>query len=408
MADVAENLNSLHKTVYGDGVPELVPDFAQLQKDFKFEKAKQIGDYFEQTVRLALPSGFTHETSDGNAGVYTLNDSIGGSQSRAKVYGYQTVLRDQLGYDDAAKAVSGGEKAYKAAMPFFFAGMQKAARKRLETQLLYGGVAIGEVNSYTGGDPSVVIKTAEWAPGIWAGLKGAAIDVHEGSTSTVRASVTIASVDIEARKLTLSGTVASCAQNDKIYFKGAYGKEILGVHKILTNTGNLFNINAATYEMWKSNSLAITGALSFKAVKKAIAKAVGMGLMEDICLYVNPLGWDDLSEDLVNLRTIKKDEVRKVELGHEEIVYVSQNGKTIIKPHAMVKEGYAYGLCKPDWHRIGACDFQMGVPGVDKGNVFFHLQTKAGFEARGFMNQAIYSEAPANSFIISGIVNTTA
>jgi hypothetical protein len=407
MADVAENLNALHKTVYNDGVPELVPNIAVLQKDIKFEPGKKTGDYFEAAVRLALPNGFTHEVSDGTAGVYSLNDAKAGTQKKAKVYGYQTVLRDQLSYDDAAKA-AGGKQAYKEGTSFFFEGMQQAARKRAETQLLYGGSSIGEVLTYTGGDPSVVIKLAEWAPGIWSGMLGAEIDVHSGSTSTVRGSVTIAAIDIENRKLTLSGTVTGCAANDKIYFKGAYGKEMTGVHGILTNTGSLFNISAATYELWKANNVAITGALSFKAVKKAIAKAVGKGLMEDVNLYVNPLGWDDLAEDISSLRTTDKGDIKRVEIGHEEIVYVSQNGKTIIKPHAMVKEGYAYGLCMPTWHRIGACDFQMGVPGVDEGNVFFHLASKAGFEARGFMNQAIYSESPGKSFYISGIVNTTA
>ena len=407
MADVAENLNALHRTVYAKGVPELVPGIAILQQDLKYEPAKKIGDYFESAVRLALPNGFTHEVSDGTAGVYSLNDVKAGTQKKAKVYGYQSVLRDHMAYDDAAKAV-GSEAAYKSGTAFFFSGMQQSGRKRLETQLLYGGVGIGEVLTYTSGDPSVVIKLAEWAPGIWTGMLGAEIDVMSGSTSTVRGSVTIAGIDIESRKLTLSGTVASCAAGDKIYFKGAYAKELLGVHKIMSNSGSLFNIDAGTYELWKANNLAITGALSFKAVKKAIAKAVGKGLMEDVNLYVNPGGWDDLAEDISNLRTIEKGEVKRVEIGHEEIVYVSQNGKTVIKSHPMVKEGYAYGMCMPTWHRIGACDFQMGIPGVDDGKPFFHIATKAGWEARAFMNQAIYSETPGKSFYISGIVNTTA
>lgn len=406
MADVAENLNAIHKTVFAEGVPELVPNIAIIQKDIPYEPGKKIGDYFEAAVRLALPNGFTHEVSDGSAGVYTLNDAKAGTQKKAKVYGYQTVLRDQLSYDDAAKAV-GSKAAYKDGTAFFFAGIQESARKRKETMLLYGGVGIGEIQTYTGGDPSVVIKLAEWAPGIWSGMLGAEIDVHSGSTSTVRGSVTIAGIDIENRKLTLSGTVSGAAANDKIYFKGAYGKEILGIHKILSNTGTLMNIDASLFELWKSPTLAITGSLSFKAVKKTIAKSVGKGLMEDVNLYVNPLGWDDLAEDISNLRSTDKNDIRRVEIGHEEIIYVSQNGKTTIKAHPMVKEGFAYGMCMPTWHRIGACDFQLGVPGVDEGNVFFHLPTKAGFEARGFMNQAIYSESPGKSFYISGIVNTT-
>jgi hypothetical protein len=407
MADVAESLNALHKTVYNDGVPELVPKIAILQQDIKYETGKKTGDYFEAAVRLALPNGFTHEVSDGTAGVFTLNDAKAGTQKKAKVFGFQSVLRDQLPYDDAAKAV-GSKGAYKDGTSFFFEGLQQSARKRLETQLLHGGVGIGEIQTYTSGDPSVNIKVAEWAPGIWSGMLGAEIDVMQGTTSTVRGSVTIAAIDIENRKITLSGTVSGAAAGDKIYFKGAYNKELLGVHKIVSNTGSLFNIDASVYELWKSPQLAITGALSFKAVKKAIARSVGKGLAEDVNLYVNPNGWDDLAEDIANLRTTTSNDIRRVEIGHEEIAYVSQNGRTMIKAHPMMKEGYAYGMAMPTWHRIGACDFQLGVPGVDEGNVFFHLQSKAGFEGRGFMNQAIYSESPGKSFLISGIVNTTA
>lgn len=408
MANVAENLNALHKTVYGQGVPELVPQVAKIQREFAFESGKKLGDYYEQAVRLALPSGFTHEVSDGTAGVYTLNDAKAGTQSKAKIYAYQTVLRDQMAYDDAAKAASGGAQAYKQGTAFFFEGLQRGARKRIETNLLYGQVGVGEVQTYTSGDPSIVIKTAEWAPQIWSGMKGAEIDVMDASTSTVRATVTITAIDIENRKLTLSATASGCTAADKIYFKGSYAKEMNGIHKILSNTGSLFNIDAGTYDNWKAVSLANgSAALSFKSIKKAIARAAGKGLMDDIVLYVNPLGWDDVAEDILNLRTIQKNEVRRVEIGHEEIVYVSQNGNTRLVSHPMVKEGYAYGMCKPYWHRIGAADFDLGVPGIDGGNAWFHLDGKAGIEARGYTNQAIFSEMPGVSFMITGIVNTT-
>jgi hypothetical protein len=165
MADVAENLNALHKTVFNDGVPDLVPQIAKVQKEFEFNSESKLGDYYEMPVRLALPAGFTHEVSDGSAGVYTLNDAKAGTTSKAKVYAYQTVLRDQLSYEDAAKC-SGGQASYKKGAGFFFEGMNKAARKRIETNLLYGQMGIGELSAYTSGTPSITIKLAEWAPQI--------------------------------------------------------------------------------------------------------------------------------------------------------------------------------------------------------------------------------------------------
>lgn len=406
MADVVENLNVMHKEVYPGGVPDLIPAIAKIQNDIKFDKQEMLGSQYVQPVRLALPGGFTHALGDGTAGAFTLNDSKAGTQAKALVTGCQILLRDQMSYEDAAKA-TGGKKSFAEGTKFFYEGMQKSMRKRIEIELLYGNSGIGTLSAYTSGTPSITITLSQWAPMIWTGCEGTEIDVMSGTSGTVRGTVTIVSVDPETRIVTISGTVTGATANDVVYFKGGYGNEMSGIHKIMSNTGSLFNISAATYAQWKSSNLAVTGALSFNAVKKAITKAVGKGLMEDIKLYVNHGGWDDIASDIASLRTLDKSEVKKVDIGAEEIVYHSQNGKVEIISHPMVKEGNAYGLVAANWKRIGSADVVMGAPGFG-GEPFFHLATKAGIEARSYTNQAIFSEMPATSFYISGIVNTTA
>lgn len=407
MADVAENLNNLHKEVYPNGVPDLVPGVAKIQKDIPFSKEQMLGSKYVQPVRLALPGGFTSALGDGTAGAFSLNDAKGGTQGKAEVTGCQLVLRDQMPYEDAAKAVK-GKASFADGTKFFYEGMQKSTRKRLETMMLYGNVGIGKVSAYSSATPSITIALSDWSSVIWAGLEGTELNIMNGTTSTVRdTAVTIVSVDVDTRIVTLSGTVSGAAANDIIYFKGGYGTEMSGIHKIMANTGSLFGISATTYQLWKASNVAITGALSFNAVKKAISKAVGKGLMEDVKLYVNHGGWDDLASDISSLRTIDKSEIKKVDIGSEEIVYHSQNGKVEIVSHPMVKEGYAYGLAVGNWKRIGSADIAFGAPGFG-GEPFFHLASKAGVEARLYTSQAIFSEMPATSFYISGIVNTTA
>jgi hypothetical protein len=406
MADVVENLNVMHKEVYPNGVPDLVPAIAKIQNDIKFDKTEMLGSQYVQPVRMALPGGFTHALGDGTAGAFALNDSKAGTQAKALVTGCQILLRDQMAYEDAAKA-TGGKKSFAEGTKFFYEGMQKSMRKRIESELLYGSVGIGILSAYTGGTPSITIKLSDWAPMLWTGCEGTEIDIMSGTSSTVRGTATIVSVDPETRIVTLSTTVTGAAANDVVYFKGGYGNEMAGIHKIMSNTTSLFNISAATYSAWKSSNLAVTGAMSFNAVKKAITKAVGKGLMEDVKLYVNHGGWDDIASDISSLRTLDKSEVKKVDIGSEEIVYHSQNGKVEIISHPMVKEGFAYGLVSANWKRIGSADVVMGAPGFG-GEPFFHLQSKAGVEARSYTNQAIFSEMPATSFYISGIVNTTA
>ena len=406
MADVVETLNAMHKVAYPDGVPDLVPNMAKIQQDIKFQEAVKLGAYYEQPVRLAMPGGFTHAKGDGTAGAFSLNDSIGGTQSKAQVYAYQILLRDQMSYEDAGKAVK-GKQSFINGTEFFYAGLKKSLRLRTEKMILYGNVGIGTVGTYTSGDPSITITTAEWAPQLWAGTEGSFIDVMSGTSSTVRGSVSITKVDIDNKKIWLSGTVTGATANDAIYFTGNYGKEMLGIHNIMTNTGTIFNIDAGTYSLWKPSNVALSSAaLSFSAIKKAVSKAVGKGLDEDVTLYCNPGGWDDLSSDIAALRTLDKGDVKKVDLGSEEIVYHSQNGKIEIKAHPMVKEGYAYGLCTPYWNRVGVVDQVMGAPGFE-GAPFFHLPTKAGVEARAYTNQSIFPEMPGTSFYISGIVNST-
>jgi len=406
VADVAENLNNLHKEVYPDGVPDLIPSVAKIQNDIKFNKQEMLGSKYVQPVRLALPGGFTSALGDGTAGAFSLNDAKAGTQGKAEVTGCQLVLRDQLPYEDAAKAVK-GKASFADGTKFFYEGMQKSMRKRLETMFLYGNVGIGKLSAYSSGTPSITIALSDWSPVIWAGLEGTEIDIMNGTTSTVRGSVTISSVDVENRIITISATVNGAAANDIVYFKGGYGTEMSGIHKIMANTGSLFNISASTYQLWKSSNLAITGALSFNAVKKAISKAVGKGLMDNVKLYVNHGGWDDLASDIASLRTIDKSEIKKVDIGAEEIVYHSQNGKVEIVSHPMVKEGFAYGLAAASWKRVGSADVAFGAPGFG-GEPFFHLGSKAGVEARLYTSQAIFSEMPGTSFYISGIVNSTA
>ncbi len=406
MADVVEDLNNMHKTVYPNGYPDLVPNVAKIQKSLKFSQEDMLGSQYEMPVRLAYPGGFTPALGDGTAGAFSLNDSKAGVIGKAQVKGCQLVLRDQMSYEDAGKA-AGGKRSFAKGTDLFYQGMTEAGKKRLETLLLYGNVGIGTLSAYAT-TPTITISAATFAPGIWSGLEGTEIDVMNGTTSTVKdTSVTIVSVNVETRVITLSGTVSGATSGDVVYFKGGYAKEMSGIKVISANTGSLFNISATTYGLWKMPALAVTGALSFGTVKKAAALSVAKGLMEDVDLYCSIGGWDDIVADIVSARTIDKSEVKKVEIGHEEIVFHGQNGKIRIVSHPMVKNGDAFGICLPHWKRIGSVDFQFGAPGFN-GTPWFHLSSKAGVEARMYTNQAIFSEKPGQSFSITGIVNSTA
>lgn len=407
MADVVENLNVLAKEIFADGVPDLIPNGTKIQKELKFSPAElELGLKYVQPVRLAYPSGFTHAKGDGTAGAFSLNDSKAGTQKRAEVQGSQILLRDQMSYEDAAAASKGGKQSFVPSTKYFFEGLQKAMRKRVETQLLYGGANLGVVSAYN--SDVITLTAASFAPGIWSGLEGCELDIYTTASPPVKnGSVVISSVDVDARTITLvTGHGVTPLANETLWFKGAYGNEMAGIDKILANTGSLFGIDAASYSLWKATShSASSSALSFSVIKKAVAKAVGKGLDEDCLLLVNPKGWDDVMTDIAALRRTDKSEVSKVEIGAEELVYHSQNGMIRVVPSIYVKEGLAYGLCMPYWKRIGAADVTFKAPGFGD-DIFFHMTTKAGVESRAYTHQAIFCEAPAKNFVITGIVNS--
>lgn len=402
----AEDFSALHKVAYGSGVPELVPDFAIVQKDIKFSQADILGDYFEQAVRLALPGGFTRAKGDGTAGAFTLNGATSGTQKKAKVYGYQLTLQDQIPYEDLSKAAKAGSQAYKAATALFWEGMMLSQRKMLEIMSLYGNVGIGKVGSYAGGGTVLTVATADWAPQIWAGLEGVSIDVMNGTTSTVNGTCVVLAVNVDTRVLTLSNTLTATA-NDIIYFKGGYTKEMFGLSAILSNSSTLFNIDAGTYTNWRAVNHSVGGAMSFAALKKGLGKGLGKGLMYPINVYMNPGAVDDLIGDIHQLREVEKSEVRRVELGHDEVVYKFAGITANIKAHPMVKEGHALGVVPQFAKRVGSCDLGFGMPGRSDGKVWFDLESTAAMEGRMYTHQAIFSEMPAANILWSSIVNRT-
>jgi hypothetical protein len=415
MADVVENLNLLAKEVFGDkGVPDLIPDGTKFQKDIPFSSGEKMGLKFVQTVRLSYPNGFTHAKGDGTAGAFSFQNAKPGAQGRAEMVGFQTLLRDQMSYEDAAK-LTGSKEAFKNGVQFFYKGLQTSMRKRVEAEILYGGQGLGIVSAVatSGSNKLVTLSAASHAPGIWSGMEGMELDVYNGATLiNTNLPLTLVAYDPVARTIIVSGNatdLGNIAATHTFYFRGAFGAEMTGIVGILNNTGSLFNIDASQYGLWKATQYAPTaGALTFSKVKKAIALAVARGLDEDLKLYVNPLTWDDLNTDLSALRRTSKDEVKKVEFGSEEIVYHSQNGTTEIIPSMYVKEGIAVGLCNPAeyWKRLGAADVTLNAPGFG-GELFLHLPSQAGVEARAYTHQAVLSLAPAKQFIISGIVNTS-
>lgn len=402
----------MQKEVYGDDVKQLIPTSNQLQQLIPLKAgAKQLGNLYNQPVVLAWPGGFTMAAA--SSGAFELNGAVASTMKNASLAGAQILLREYMDYEAAARAAS-GVNAFVDATKLMFEMMQKSARKRIEAEILYGQVGLGKVSTSSSATSPTVItfSAASWAPGLWSGVEGSSYDIYNGASQiNTNAALVVSSVDIDARQVTFTGNntdIAAIAAGYDLYFRGAYGNEAAGVHKILTNTGSLFGIDAASYNLWKATSYSAgSAALTFNKVKSAVGQAVGRGLDEDVMLFVNPKGWDSMMTDLAALRRFVEKSGGKgqsYEIGSENIVFYSQAGKIEIRPHIMVKEGFAYGLVKSNWLRVGATDLTFKTPGQGS-NIFTQLQSYAGFEVRCYYNGALLCEMPARNFIITDIVN---
>lgn len=410
MADTpntVSTMNGLFKIVYGK-LQNAIPDFAILQKLSEFNEADKtsLGNYFAQPVVLASEAGFSYLGDSG--GVSTLNDAVAGASKEAQVKGSEIVLRSQLSYGALARASAQGEKAFRRASAFKVEDMNSSMRKRLEIAMLHGQKGIGTMGANVSGQV-LTISDATWAPGIWVGSEGHIIDVYQSDLATVRqAGLVISAVDTDAKTITVTGTVTGIVTGDVIFFKGSNSagtfNEMAGLAKILTNTGTLFNISAASYSLWKGTNVSSVGELTFAKLQEYVARAVNRGLMGPVTALVSPKLWAKLNSDMAALRVLDGSYSKaKAENGVEAIAFYGTNGKIDVVAHPFVKEGEAFILPLNSVKRVGSVDLTFNCPGIDGEAFFQYVSGKNAVELQCMADQAIFCEKPAICVYLSGI-----
>lgn len=400
----SDTLNGLFKEAYADKLENLIPEGLKLYKEIDFlPKDKQPGNLYHQPVILGHEHGVTFASSDDDA--FNLNAPVAGQIKDAQVRGNPVVLRSVLGYTAASRAAQGGAKAFMDATKFLVANMLRSICKKLEIELFYGQMGYGTVASTAGN--VITITTAEWAPGIWSGGENMPIEIRDTTGATSRGEAVITAVDLDARTVTVNLLPAGTTGTDVIWHKGAYGNEFAGVHKILTNTGTLFNISASTYSLWKGNSYgAGSAAFSLAKTERAIALAVQKGLDNDVKVFVNPKTWADLLVEQTALRRFDSSySSENATSGSKSIKFYGQNGMITIEPSIYVKEGYSYILSMDEFNRVGSTDVTFKRPGME-GQFFRELENSAGVELRCFSDMALFCAAPGKNVIVTGITNT--
>ena len=175
------------KVVYGDGPVKAIPEVALLQKEVKFEKASKIGKSYNFPVILSAEAGVTYLAA--GAGVSTLNDAIAATLKESIVDANQIIVRGQMDYEAAAKAV-GSKEAFQSATELLVMNLQETGAKRVEIGMLHGrsatglGTADSSVNA-SATSTVVTMLAAGWAPGVWSGMEGAQFNFYKASDNSL-------------------------------------------------------------------------------------------------------------------------------------------------------------------------------------------------------------------------------
>lgn len=413
------DLNGLFKEAYASDLVNLIPDESLLVKAIKFQgRDYLLGLNYNQPVIVRSEQGFTYSRPDNGAFNIVVPSSM--KTQNAQLGAFQIIENSGISYEAVSR--SNNVNSFKEATALVMQDAMESFGRRIEIGLLYGQSAtglgtIGTSTNVSATETTLSFATGQYSAGLWTPLEGASLDIYTsaGTALNTVGPMVVASINVVAKTINITGAAADITAIDtgtvvdggypRFYTAGTNGAdEAVGLDKIMTNTGLLFNINAATYSLWKSNTYAVGGALTLAKIQAGVALAAQRGLSEDVSLYVNPSVWQQLSTEQVAYRQMDSSySAKKATNGFEVLEFFSQNGKISVYAHKYVKEGEAFLLPTDRAVRIGSTEVSFNIPGTDNGTVFIQNPTTAGFTFRLYSAQSLLVEKPAACVKFTGI-----
>ena len=308
------DIAGLFKKVYG-GQTDLLPDGFPLQKMLQVKKTG--GESHNESVQLSHENGLTLIGESGD--VTDFESANSGVVKQASIKCKEMFLSSALATGTIANSAGGGDKAFASATKDRVAANIRSHSRIREHMALYGqSEGLGRVNYATGNfrgvaltdgagtiggvtlvagvdtvNKIIMLNPADIASGIWQGAEGMEIEQVVVATGEVAdggdASGKVVSVDIRNGlvKVDFTPVVATGLNSHVLMMKGQReAKEMIGAKKILTNAGTLFGINAATYDLWKGTSVAVTGKLTLDKIADALEQLCDYGLNKNVEIHI--------------------------------------------------------------------------------------------------------------------------
>jgi hypothetical protein len=420
MATQNSSFDGWFKDIYVDNGKILVPDWSLLSKMFGWDSAnKTSGGYYVKGVLLRIPHGATYGTS---GTPYTLNASIPLQTQDARLRGASFVLREDIAVDTMSMGET-TKQVFRNTFDTVVMGMTKSSYLYMEMPLIYGGSHMGQFSST---DPSAgttatwTFTDLTWAPGLWAQLEGASVDVFNqandgGTKRNTGGPITVGAIDVEARTVAVTGDNTSLAAiyaaSSTNYVKpvGADSKWFYGLKRIVPHTSStLFDIDASTYSLWRGNTYSASSAkLTFSTINKACNLTLARGGYGKKVLLVSNATWADLNNDSAEFRSEVNKKGGEFSLGVEDISFHASTGHVKVVMHPMLMRGEAY-LVNPDvFTRIGSADHTWG--GEHAPDKFLQVNQDANsIQIRCRWEQALLADDLSQNCQITNIVPNAA
>jgi hypothetical protein len=277
--------------------------------------------------------------------------------------------------------------------------MVESFKRREEIYAIYGQDGLGKVSSVSGQD--IVITADTWCPSLWLGLEGAVLEAFDSKSASANqhnTDITLSSVAISTRTLTVTGTISSVVANDHIYFKGdrttTAHKAPVGLMTIARNTGTLYNISASSVALWSATSYDVgTSGLTLGKILEASAKAADKGCDEKLTCFVPVKAFQNLVSDQAALRKYDASYSKsKMENGTESLAFYGATGLIEVVPYMFMKQGEFVMFPERYTCLIGAAQMKNQVgPG---GDIVFDLESTSAKEMRLFAHWTVFCERP--------------
>jgi len=437
----------LAKINYGDLNSKVLPlDDLYINQDIPFSEKERVGQSYIEAIVLGSEVGITFAGS-GNE-LANINPAIAGAVRQATITPYISALRSVIPWQAVSRTAGGAETAFLSASKHVVKNNMISHKRFLEIAKIYGqdtakllgrvsyatatyrGVSLtagagtlvsplfGSLTFATGGivaaTKHILLAPGDNASGIWVGMQGVKVKqllasdlsvVAEGKLVAYDSSMGILKVDFTPIAASATGSHILCFEGMEL------SNEMIGIKKIIKNTGTLFGINAATYPLWQGNTVALGAVkLTMARLENAVANAINAGgLSGDVVCYVNPRTFHNvISTELASRQYDYSYDKKEIVSGGKAIRFAYADGDIILKGHRYVMEGDALVLRLEDWVNAGSQDIQMSIAGLPDSQIMYFLQEQMGYVFNTYSDQFMLCRAPAKQILIDGINDESA